>query len=275
MFSFITKRSFLFNLLAAIVLLAIILIVFFSSLSFLTSHGESAKVPSVIGKPYAEAVRMLEQQGFTVAVQDSIYIDSLPPLAVIKQTPEEDEVVKEHRTIFLTVNRKMPPMVEMPDLRGFSLRSAELYLQTIGLKLGDTSFVPDIAKNAVKQQLYNGIDIEPGGKIPMGSRVDFILGSGVGDNEFNVPDLTGLTYSEAINVLNAKAIGLGALIVVDGVKDTAAAFVVKQNPELSTTIEGQRYINRIRSGQMIDLYISINPPIDSLGNVSADTSSLK
>lgn len=275
MFSFITKRSFFFNLLAAIVLLAFILFIFFSSLAFLTSHGESAKVPSVIGKSYAEAVSLLEQQGFIVGVKDSVYIDSLPPLSVVKQSPEEDEVVKQHRTIFLTVNRKLPPLVEMPDLRGFSLRSAELYLQTIGLKLGDTSFVPDIAKNAVKQQLYNGNDIAPGGKIPMGSKVDFILGSGVGDDEFNVPNLTGLTYSEAIGVLNAKAIGLGALILVDGVKDTATAFVVKQNPELSTTLEGQRYINRIRSGQMIDLYISVNPPIDSLGNEPADTSRLK
>ena len=275
MFSFITKRSFLFNLLAAILLLAVVIFIFFSSLSFFTDHGESATVPAVIGKPFAEAVSLLENQGFKVSVQDSVYIDSLPPLSVIKQSPEEDEVVKKHRIIFLTVNRKVPPMVEMPDLRGFSLRSAEMYLHSIGLKLGDTSFVPDIAKNAVKQQVFKGRDIEPGDKLPMGSRVDFVLGSGVGDTEFNVPDLVGLTYSEAMGVMNAKQIGLGALIGVDAVKDTTNAFVVKQHPEVITEIEGLRYINRIRSGQMIDLYISVNPPADSLNLNKADTNIVK
>lgn len=275
MFSFITKRSFLSNLLAAIVLLAVVIFIFFSSLSFLTNHGESAKVPGVIGKPYAEAVSMLEKQGFKVSVQDSVYVDSLPPFSVIKQSPEEDEVVKQYRIIFLTVNRRVPPMVEMPDLRGFSMRSAEMYLQSIGLKLGDTSFVPDIAKNAVKQQVFNGRDIEPGDKLPMGSRIDFVLGSGVGDEEFKVPDLVGLTYSEAMGVLNVKQIGLGALVVVGSVKDTASAFVVKQNPEVITEIEDQRYINRIRSGQMIDLYISIDPPADTINHYSTDTSIVK
>lgn len=275
MFSFITKRSFLINLLAAILLLAVVIFIFFSSLSFLTDHGESAKVPAVVGKPYAEAISLLERQGFKVSVQDSVYIDSLPPFSVIKQSPEEDEVVKQYRIIFLTVNRKVPPLVEMPDLRGFSLRSAEMYLQSIGLKLGDTSFVPDIAKNAVKQQIFNGRDIAPGDKLRMGSRVDFVLGSGVGDEEFNVPDLVGLTYSEAMGVLNAKQIGLGALVVMDAVRDTAAAFVVKQNPEVITEIEDQRYINRIRSGQMIDLYISINPPTDSLNTNRPDSSIVK
>jgi beta-lactam-binding protein with PASTA domain len=48
---------------------------------------------------------LLEQKEFNVAVQDSVYVDSLAPLTVIKQSPESEEVVKTNRTIYLTINR--------------------------------------------------------------------------------------------------------------------------------------------------------------------------
>jgi beta-lactam-binding protein with PASTA domain len=98
-------------------------------------------------------------------------------LAVIKQSPEADAVVKAGRTVYLTVNRAIAPEVEMPSLIGFSIKSAQMMLQSLNLKLGDTSYKPDIARNAVLEQLYNGNIIKQGTKIPMGSTIDFVLGS--------------------------------------------------------------------------------------------------
>src|ERR1700755_2723761 len=153
MFKFITQRSFGVNLLVALALLLIIAFIFFLSLDSITKHNETITVPSVIGRSLADATNSLTQKEFEVSVQDSVYIDSLPPLSVIKQSPDPDEVVKTHRTVYLTINRATPPLIDMPDLRGFSFRSAQMFLESLGLKVGSTSFVPDIARNAVKDQL--------------------------------------------------------------------------------------------------------------------------
>ncbi len=149
------------------------------------------KYHHIVGKNVDEARRILENNGFEVEIQDSIYIDSIPKLAVIKQSPDADATVKVNRTIYLTLNRAQPPLVEMPNLVGFSLRNAQMYLENLGLHLGDTTFRPDIAKNAVLEQIYNGQPVKAGTKIFMGSTISFVLGNGVSDLDMAVPDLMG------------------------------------------------------------------------------------
>ena len=120
MFHNITRRSFGFNLLVISGLVVLLGILFFMSLSFLTRHGEEVTVPDVRGKSIKEATSTLELLGFEVEVRDSIYIDTMPALLVYEQTPERGDVVKTHRTIFLTVNKNVTPMVPMPDLEGLT-----------------------------------------------------------------------------------------------------------------------------------------------------------
>ena len=89
-------------------------------------------MPNIVGQNKITAIKMLSDAGFNVEIQDSIYVDSLSKIAVVKQNPESDEMVKYGRTIFLTINRVKPPDVEMPNLIGFSLESAIQYLKSIG-----------------------------------------------------------------------------------------------------------------------------------------------
>ncbi len=238
----------------------------------ITGYGKSEKVPSVVGQHIIAAQKILEESGFEVVLQDSVYVDSIAKQAVIKQSPEADAVVKTGRTIYLTINRTIPPQVEMPDLTGFSIRSAEMYLQSLGLKLGFVTYRPDIARNAVLEQLWNGMPIKPGTKIAIGSQIGFVLGSGVGGEEAEVPDLIGLTLGEAKAYLTTLNINLGSVLAVGIVVDSAAAFVIKQNPPLYTEIpgaNGEKQFNKIRQGQIMDLYISEKPPIkDTLSTIT-------
>ena len=78
-------------------------------------------------------------------------------------------------------------MVEMPNLVGYSFRSAEMALKNSNLRVGDTTFKADFAKNAVLEQRYNGAVITAGTKIRMGSTISLVLGDGVGDRQFVVP----------------------------------------------------------------------------------------
>ena len=227
------------------------MVLFLGSLGILTKHGRSLKIPSVAGKTMTDAVKLLNDQGFDVKIQDSVYIDTVAPLKVIKQFPEADAVVKINRTVYLTVNRSVPPTISMPRLVG-SFRNAILILRQFGLKLGDTTYRLDFAKNSVLDQLYNGRPIKPGTKIPMGATISLVLGSGISNSTVPVPDLFGLTYSEAIAVLDSMHVG--HIPVPDaGIGDTLNAFVYRQNPE---RLDEDRKVNRIRPGQLIDIWLS-------------------
>jgi eukaryotic-like serine/threonine-protein kinase len=260
-FKFLTHKPLWVNILVVLVLSALVILVFFGSLDWMTKHGKTEKVPYVVGKNVEAARKMLEDKGFEVEIQDSIYIDTVPKLAVIKQSPEGDAVVKENRTIYLTINRAQPPMVEMPNLVGFSIRNAEMYLENLGLHLGDTTFRPDIAKNAVLEQLYNGKPITAGTKIFMGSSISFVLGDGVGDTELSVPDLINKRFSEARSILRSMNVNFTLVPDLD-VTDTANAFVTRQSPgQYSERIPGEKQLNRIKPGQNMDLYLGVKPVV--------------
>lgn len=257
MFKFITQKSFFVNLLVIILLVGMLIFLFFSLLGVLTNHDENQKIPSVTGRSFDEAKQILETAGFETGIQDSIYSDTAGPLQVMRQSPEADAVVKSGRTVYLTINRAVPPQIEMPDLRGFSIKSAELYLQSLGLKVGDTTYVYDIARNAVKEQLYNGKTIMPGTKINMGSSIGLVIGNGVSDIELDVPNLVGMTVNDVRSLLSSYNLVLGAIIPLDAVSDTGHAFVVNQKPiEYGIMPDGSTTKNKIRPGQIMDIWIS-------------------
>lgn len=261
MFKFITNRSLFINIIASIALFVTIFIIFMYSLDWITHHGDFKTIPSLVGKDFKEAERMLEDQGFTVIIQDSVYIDSAAPNSIIKQFPEPDAVVKVNRNIYLTINRMVPPLVEMPNLVGYSFRNAEMILKNMGLRIDDTLFRPDFAKNSVLEQLYEGNIISIGTKIQMGSSITLVLGDGIGKNEFAVPYIVGMTFEDAKNLLESNGLSIGA-IISDGISDTLNAFIFKQSPDRLD--ETGRTI-KIRPGQMMDLWLSISrPEVDSL-----------
>jgi len=240
------------------------------SLRWITQHGIAQNVPSVTGKSLNDVEELLDEKGFEIVIQDSVYYDSLPPSLIIKQIPEADAVVKKNRTIYVTINRMVPPDVEMPNLVGLSFRNVEMILKANNLLLGDTTFRPDFAPNSILEQSYNGKVIAPGTKIKWGSKISLVLGSGIGNEEMVVPKLLGLTYAEAKILLEAQGLSFAAVIPDPMVRDTANAFIYRQNP-VPRNEEGRRF--RIRQGQTMDVWLSLEKPvIDSVGVAKPDTS---
>jgi beta-lactam-binding protein with PASTA domain len=253
-FSALKKKPLWVNILTALGVSLLILVLFFQTLEFWTNHGEYLRVPDVKGKNYREASDLLDKAGFDVVVQDSVYYDTLAPLVIIKQFPDPDATVKINRTIYLTINRAVAPFIDMPNLVGMSFRNAELELRSRGLKLGDTIYVPDIAKNAVKDQLVGGVTLKPGSPIAMGTQISLVLGAGIGNEDIAVPDLFGMPYIEALTLLESNGINLGVVLPDADLTDTLAGFVYWQNPE---RLDEERKINRIRAGQMMDIKLSL------------------
>lgn len=261
----ITKRSFGFNLAVAVGSILLLGLIFFMSLGFITKHGDTLVVPDVYKKNVQEATMILEKAGFNVDVRDSIYIDSIPQLAVWEQTPEKGATVKVGRTIYLTINKVVPPMVAMPDLEGFTFRSAEMMLHSLRLNVGDTIYKPDFATNTVLQQLLNGKPLKPGKMVPEGSNITLVLSSGTGNTENPAPDLIGLTFLEAKETLSASNLTLGIVLVDPSVTDTANAYVSKQVPMARNNLNER---NKVRAGESIDIWLSATRPVKQQDSVA-------
>jgi len=252
-FKFITNKPFWVNLVAAIVVILLFLFLFLKMLGWLTKHGEYLKVPAVTGLKTDEAIKQLEKQGFEVYIQDSVYTDTAKRGVVLKQLPDPNATVKVNRTVFLTVNRYVPPMVEMPRLEGQNLSFAIRMLERSHLKLGDTVYKPYFMQGSVMEQHYNGMRIPDKTKIQWGSRIDLIIGAGLENKVLSVPSLIGMTFTEARLYLEELGISQGGVAAIGTVSYTSSAYVVKQRPE-RLDIDGIQ--QTIKSGQVMDLWIS-------------------
>lgn len=244
------KKSFLFNLILIGVVCIILYWLFFSSLGWITNHGEEVKVPNFVGLTSTEAISKLEHLGFRIDV-DSSYDPTKKADEVLDQQPYAGSNVKIGRTIFLNLNKKNAPTIGMPNLVNLSYRSAEMMLKNNKLLLGDTSFVPDLANGAILKQIYQGKEIAAGTSIPQGSKIDLVIGDGLGSKEFNVPDIEGLTYPEAVAMLNAS--NLNYTVIFDGViSDTLSSVVYQQAPEAKNTLQEN---NKITEGDVVDFRV--------------------
>jgi len=243
----------LLNLLVAILLAFLLLFLILKTLSGITRHGDYLTVPSVIGKNTGDAIKFLESKGFEVQIQDSVYVDTTKMGIVLKQLPDPNSTVKINRVIFLTVNRVTLPMVDMPSLQGKTISYVMDILKRSHLVLGDTTFKPDFMMGTVLEQSYKGNSISSGSKLPWGSSVDLVIGSGLANQKIMVPDLMGKTLGEAMLILEQNGIGLAATIADAGTVDTMAAFVYKQNPPRFTE---DNLVVFIQSGQLMDLWVS-------------------
>ncbi len=263
----ILKKPLWMNVLIGFGAALCLFIIFFFSLGWITGNGETEKVPSVIGLDVVAAEKNLTALGFDVELQDSIYVDTLARNAVLRQTPEADEIVKKGRTVYLTINRVIAPQVDMPNLVGFSIKSAETYLKVLGLRLGSIQMVPDQNKNVVIDQLVNGQPIAPGSKIPSGTLIHFLVGDGGASTGMLMPDLIGLTYEQAKAQLISLGLNLGVVSVNGAIGDSASAFVFDQSPSVyGSQLDslGMPVKNSISKGASINIVLDKVAPVKAI-----------
>jgi len=252
-FKFITDRPFWVNLLTILLMSILMLFIILQTLGWITNHGKYLSVPSVIGQKTSDAIKLLESKGFDVVIKDSVYTDTAKNGIVLKQIPDPNSTVKINRTVLITINRFTLPLIEMPALEGKSLNFAFEMLKRSHLKLGDTIFRPDFMRGSVLEQEFKGDKIKPGTKIPWGSYIDLVIGSGLNQDPIAVPDLLGKTFEEAKIILQENGILLGAVVTDPNVTDSASAFIWKQSPP---KYDDQKEPVYILPGQLLDLWIS-------------------
>lgn len=220
---------------------------FFIYLPFSTNHGQSVTVPDVRKMNIETLEDYLDERSLDYVVNDCTFVANTPPLTVISQYPLPGSKVKEGRKIYVTIVSRSAPIIKMPKLTDMTRKSAEMLMKSVGLELGNFTYVADVAQNSVLKQLYNGREIAPGENVAKGSRIDLWIGNGLGEVLFSAPSVIGLSPDEAeIQIIGAD-LKVGQKIFVKAEPGQLPGTIVKQNPTEGT---------QVRMGQIIDIWIT-------------------
>jgi hypothetical protein len=243
-------KSFFFNLLLVGISIYLLVWIAAQALSVYTRHGQSLTLPNLKGLKMEEVEQILQEKKLRYVITDTVFVDKLPKLAIAEQNPVPNSKVKEGRIIYLSINSDASATVLMPNLINSSLRYAETVLKGMGLQIGTISFKPDIAQNAVLDQLWNGQSLQPGVKLAKGSTIDLLVGDGSGGALVPIPNLTGLLAQDATKLIESSLLTLGTVVYDGPAKDSLRAVVKRQNPPFK---EGET----MRSGEIVDLFMAI------------------
>ena len=159
---FIFSKLFLINLAIVGVLVVPACVGLFYFLDTYTEHDITVETPDFIGMTIGEIEAFADTNHLEFEIIDSLYSDELPKRTVAAQEPVPGYKVKRGRMIYVTINALLPKQVSIPDVRNLSLRQAKAVLESVGLKLGDLEYRPDIAKNAVLGQKIKGKEAKKG-----------------------------------------------------------------------------------------------------------------
>jgi beta-lactam-binding protein with PASTA domain len=262
MFKFIFSKTFLVNLVIAIILAVIVIWGIFKFIDNYTHHGETISVPSLEGLTIEETKTVLEEKGLRYTILDSIYVPESEKGTVLDQNPRKDDLVKLDRTIYITISKIVPPNITMPNLVDMSARLAAAKLESYGLKV-EIKYKPSECVNCVLTQELNGKEIKPKTPIEKGATIMLIVGSGTSNIQVLAPYLIGLTQDEAKQKLMEASLNIGFSDYsnCETSADSLAARVYRQTPIRSENVA-------VNMGSDVDLYftcdtslIHINPPV--------------
>ncbi|GHE23490.1 PASTA domain-containing protein [Sphingobacterium griseoflavum] len=225
------------NLIAALVVIVLLFLVIYFGLKAYTKHGVAIEVPQVKGMQIDQAIQALEKADLEYFI-DSVYQMDMKPGLVIEQDPEPKSHVKTGRTIYLTIITQVPPEVSFPDIIDKTFIEATAILRNQSLKVGDTVYISDIARDVVLDVKFAGQPLKAGRMVPKGSKVTLILGNGRGASEVELPNLVGLSLDEARFALIGVGLNLGTINYSGAILDSLSAKVISQQPDSTAGFVG-------------------------------------
>ncbi len=180
-FQFLFTKTFLKQLLYALLALIVLVFIILWWLRISTNHGQKIAVPDLSKMTIEQAEEKLSDLDLQYEIMDSTnYNPDFPYQTVIEQIPKAGFFVKEDRKIYLSINRSGYPMIEIPPVLGKTLRQAEPSLKAVGFQIGRIRYRKYIAKDEVLEMSHQGRKIQPGDELEKTSVIDLVLGDGEG-----------------------------------------------------------------------------------------------
>jgi beta-lactam-binding protein with PASTA domain len=148
---------------------------------------EEVEVPAITGKDLNDANALLEKVGLHLAIRESRHNNKVAERAVISQDPAAGRKVRRNREILAVISMG-PELVDVPDLKGKSLREARMVLSNSRLRLGKITYKDE--KPGEPEQI---LEQKPAGgeKVGKGKAIDLQVQKGSGSATTDVPSWAG------------------------------------------------------------------------------------
>lgn len=219
------------NIVAAMLVVAVILIILIIWLRGYTQHGVEVEVADVRGIVCEEAEPILSEQGLVLVVIDSTYSDKVPFGTIVEQDPKPNSHAKHGRAVYVTINATTKRQVTMPNLQDISYRQAETTLRGLGLRVDSIyDYEPSMYRDLVLDVKCNGVSVPPGEKLAVGTKVRLVVGFGRGTEQVEVPNTIGLTLQDARSLLLSHRLTVGAVSYDEPEEEGVPQYVYRQIP---------------------------------------------
>lgn len=169
--------------------------------------GAEAKVPEVVGMPYPEAEKLLEEKGFEAKRAEPRYTDKYPAGTVMMQLPYGGAITKEGRRIYLTESRGVE-MIPVPDLIGRPLREARIALMRQGFEVGEVVYEQN---DTIMRDLIYAQSVPPKVGARPDTKINLFISRGPSTRYTMMPNLVGLSLDEARTRLENAGLTLGVV----------------------------------------------------------------
>lgn len=227
-----------------------------------TRQGEIIEIPDVRTFTIEELEREFQDLGLRYEIIDSTEFDpSFPRLSVIDLYPQVGSKVKPNRKVSITLNASGPREIKVPDVVDKTRRRAIYDLESSGFEVGELIYVPHIGKDVVLGLRHRGRDVQFPSTYTKGTRFDILVGMGLSDERVRVPYIKNLSVESARALLSGFGLNIGALIYDEDVRDSAQAFIYRQEPKPSWEAS-------LRMGANIDVWLTNDENKKALDSLS-------
>ncbi|SDF18110.1 PASTA domain-containing protein [Ulvibacter litoralis] len=177
-FKYLFTKTFLRQLLFAVLALLILSFLMLWWLRVTTNHNQRIEVPDLAKLSLDKVEDVLDELDLRYEILDSANFNpEYPRFSVIEQLPKAGKFVKEDRKIYLTLNPSDYRKIKVPEVVGKTGRQATPTLLAMGFQIGKVSKRPHISDHVLELR-YKGEKLVPGTEIPKTSVIDLIVGDG-------------------------------------------------------------------------------------------------
>ncbi len=200
------------------------------------------EVPDLVGMSEEEVVEKLKEYELKFIISGDQPHNEIARGSVVTHFPQPGTKIRASREIRLILSSG-PRWAEVPDLYGISLREAEIILSAAGLTFGEIEyeFDEEYEPNTIIRQ-----SPEPGEEIVADEVINLVVSQGSEDDMVRLPNLTGLTQSEAQERLSGLGLVVGEINREES-RRFMSGYVIDQNPGSGTPLV---------EGDLVDIVLS-------------------
>jgi beta-lactam-binding protein with PASTA domain len=241
-----------FRLLAQILVLVIVALGSTLISMRLAIHGREVAVPDFRGMTPAAAERVAFEHGLELAHSDHFYSTAVPAGHIVSQQPEPRTLVRRGWQV-QAAESLGAQLIDIPSVLGMSPRAAEINIRRRGLEIGLSAELPttDSAPQAIVAQTPS-----PGAQGVASPRVSLLYAAPPPEPAFAMPDLTGMTLTDATGLVTGS--GLKTVSVITANSSTPEPYTGGDSGPATPTVVGQTPAagTRITPGTIVSLQVA-------------------